>query len=180
MAKKNTHTIELKLYEMNQLFNSMDPSPFNQKDLDHDAEEYIVSSAQEFPVNEPMALRIHLEEWPAVDPTDQIGEAIHNYFNYRAKMSHLEFKLLLKQGRTTLLIGLIFLGVCLILKVLVEEYAHSAWAGFLKESLTIAGWVAMWRPMQTYLYDWWPLSRREKIFQKLAKMSVKVTRHIKA
>jgi len=33
--------IELELHEPNQLFNSMDPSPFHDKDLDGDAEELV-------------------------------------------------------------------------------------------------------------------------------------------
>ena len=37
--------IELNLSRLNQLFNSLDPSPFHERDLDQDAEEYIVSSA---------------------------------------------------------------------------------------------------------------------------------------
>jgi hypothetical protein len=40
-----TGLIELKLSGLNQLFNSMDPSPFHERDLDHDAEEFIVSWA---------------------------------------------------------------------------------------------------------------------------------------
>ena len=47
-------------------------------------------------------------------------------------------------------------------------------ASVLKESLTIAGWVAMWRPMQIYLYDWWPLVRRGRIFDKMSRMKVEV------
>ena len=42
------------------------------------------------------------------------------------------------------------------------------WAAIIRESLTIAGWVAMWRPMQIYLYDWWPLLRLGKVFQGLS------------
>jgi len=34
--------------------------------------------------------------------------------------------------------------------------------------------VAMWRPMEIYLYDWWPLRRRSKIFAKLSHMPVEV------
>jgi len=48
---------------------------------------------------------------------------------------------------------------------------------FLTQSLTIAGWVAMWRPMEIYLYSWWPLRRRGKIFDKLSRMPVEVRRH---
>jgi hypothetical protein len=42
--------------------------------------------------------------------------------------------------------------------------------------LTIAGWVAMWRPMQIYLYDWWPVRRRGRVYAKLSEMPVQVVR----
>jgi hypothetical protein len=56
--------IELKLRDMRQLFNSMDPSPFQMRDLDDDAEEFIVSWAHAYSLEEPITLRIQLEEWP--------------------------------------------------------------------------------------------------------------------
>jgi hypothetical protein len=40
--------------------------------------------------------------------------------------------------------------------------------------LTIAGWVAMWRPMEIYLYDWWPLRRKSRLYQKLSQMPVQM------
>ena len=67
------HTISLKLRDTNQLFNSMDPSPFIEKDLDDDAEEFIVSWAQEFPPNAAIKLRIHLDQWPAKTPKKWSG-----------------------------------------------------------------------------------------------------------
>jgi hypothetical protein len=38
----------------------------------------------------------------------------------------------------------------------------------------ILGWVAMWRPLQIVLYDWWPIRHRALVFDKLAKMPVEV------
>jgi hypothetical protein len=72
------HTISLKLRDMNQLFNSMDPSPFIEKDLDDDAEEFIVSWAQEFSPKAPLKLRIYLDQWPTEDPKELIRTAVHN------------------------------------------------------------------------------------------------------
>ena len=110
----HSHSIMLKLRDMNQLFNSMDPSPFIEKDLDDDAEEFIVSWAHEFPPGEPVKLCIYLEQWPAEDPKELIREAVHNYFAHRAKLTDLEFRRLMKQGRTSLFIGLSFLAACLV------------------------------------------------------------------
>ena len=87
----HSHRIKLMLRDMNQLFNSMDPSPFNDQDLDKNAEEFIVGWAHEYPPNEPVTLRIQLEQWPPEDPTLLIQEAVHNYFAYRAKLNDQEF-----------------------------------------------------------------------------------------
>jgi len=50
----------------------------------------------------------------------------------------------------------------------------------LRESLTIAGWVAMWRPIEIYLYEWWPLRHNGKIYEKMSRMKVDVRRRGKA
>jgi len=159
---------------MSQLFNSMDPSPFIEKDLDDDAEEFILGWAQEFPPGASIRLRIYLEQWPAEDPNELIRTAVHNHFAHRAEITDLEFKRLLKQGRTSLIIGLLFLAACLLLSRALLGKDGGTWATVLRESLTIAGWVAMWRPMQIYLYDWWPLRRRSRVFRKLSHMPVEV------
>ncbi len=170
---RRLHSIRLKLRDINQLFNLMDPSPFIEKDLDDDAEEFIVGWAQEFPPDAAVELHIELEQWPAEDPTGPVTEAVHHHFAHKAELTDLEFSALLKQGRISLLIGASCLAVCLGLSSLLNS-AAGTWARILKESLTIAGWVAMWRPMQIYLYDWWPLRRRSRIYAKLSQMPVEV------
>jgi len=176
----NPHIISLKLRDQNQLFNSMDPSPFIEKDLDDDAEEFIVSWAQEFSPNAPIKLRIYLDQSSAEDPKELIRTAVHNHFAHRAKIIDLEFKRLLKQGRASLVIGLVFLAACLLLGKILLGNESGTWAAVVRESLTIAGWVAMWRPMQIYLYDWWPLLRRSRIYAKLSHMPVEVVQNGKS
>ncbi len=94
----HAHVIKLKLRDMHQLFNSMDPSPFIERDLDDNAEEFIVSWAQEFPPSAPVRLRVYLEQWPAEDPTGLIRQAVHAYFSHRAELTEREFRRLMKQG----------------------------------------------------------------------------------
>ncbi len=171
-----SHSIKLKLRDLSQLFNLMDPSPFIEKDLDDEAEEFIVSWAEEFSPRARLDLRVYLERWPEQDPTELIRQAVHNYFTYRAELTKLEFKHLMKQGRTSLFIGLSFLATCLAVIETLLRGEQGAWAGVLRESLTIAGWVAMWRPMQIYLYDWWPVQRRGRIYAKLSQIPVEVVR----
>jgi len=169
------HRIELNLQSLNQLFNTMDPSPFHEKDLDHDAEEFIVSWMREFPLDESVRLVVHLNEFPrGGEPQPVIEKAVQNYFAYRSKLNWLEFKHLMKDGRQSLITGLLFLTACLAASSFLAGRGSGAFEGLARESLTIAGWVAMWRPMEIYLYDWWPLRRRGKLFEKLSRIQVEV------
>ena len=151
----------------------MDPSPFHEKDLDHDAEEFIISWAQEFPRKDPISLLVHVNELPAYgDGQPDLETAIHHYFAYRAKLNQLDFRHLLRQGRVSLLIGLGFLAGCLLISELLLRKNGGTLSIVLRESLTIAGWVAMWRPMQIFLYDWWPLRRMGRLFEKMSRMHI--------
>jgi len=86
--------IEISLSRLSQLFNSLDPSPFHERDLDHDAEDYIVGSAEEAPRQQPLALVIHLpaDQLPTQGLPD-LREAIHNYFAYRRDQEHVDHRL---------------------------------------------------------------------------------------
>src|SRR2546425_2579831 len=78
--KPAARRIELNVKDITQLFNSMDPSPFHEKDLDHDAEEFIISWAQEFHRKDPLELVVHLERFPTEhEPQKLIEQAVHNY-----------------------------------------------------------------------------------------------------
>ncbi len=171
------HRIEIKLRDINQLFNTMDPSPFHEKDLDDDAEEFIVSWAREFPISEPVILTIHLPATcPVREPDPLIEAAVQHYFMYRAGIVRMEFHRLMREARQSLIIGLAFLSVCLVIAGLLGQHGPETVREVIREGLTIAGWVAMWRPLQMYLYDWWPVRRRWKILNKLGRMKVEIHR----
>jgi len=166
--------IELHLSGIAQLFNSMDPAPFHHKDLDPDAEEFIESWALEYPRHSRYEITIYLEEAPAADAKAVVAEAIGNYYEYKAGLLERELSQLLRQGRDSLAIGLAFLAACLLAADALKRYAAGAFLAILRESLTIGGWVGMWRPLQIFLYDWWPLVRRRRVYQNLSRAEIRV------
>ncbi|OIR14929.1 hypothetical protein GALL_40450 [mine drainage metagenome] len=173
--RDSTGLIEVRVREVAQLFNSMDPSPFHERDLDADAEEFIISWAHEHPRAPQLKLVVHLTRPPVEGNAEQrVREAVHHYFAYRARLNWLEFKQLMRQGRTALVVGFSFLAVCFGLGQVIAGQGSGTWRDLLREGLTIIGWVAMWRPLQIYLYDWWPLRRRGLVFRKLSVMDVEV------
>lgn len=165
--------MEISVSRISQFFNSLDPSPFYEKDLDDDAEEYLVSWAQELPHDAPLSLTIHLRE-SLKDPNelDWVPQAISRHFKGRARFAEFEFRNLMRQGRMSLAIGLICMVLFLLVAQALAATSSGVFPSLLRESLMIAGWVAMWKPMQIYLYDWWPLLGRVRLYERMSAMPV--------
>lgn len=168
------HRIEIRIQELSQLFNSMDPTPFHHKDLDPDAEEFLVSWAQEHPHEAELEILIHLAGKAPADSEAVVREALGNYFSYRAEHTRREFRQLMQRGRRSLMIGLGFLAACLLVAEQIGRLGGGTFPTILRESVIIGGWVAMWRPLEIFLYDWWPLTRRERMFEKLARAEIRI------
>jgi len=167
--------IELELRDLAQLFNSMDPSPFHERDLDPKAEEFIVGWANDYPRGTPLELIVHLTQTPE-DPTlvAKVEPAIQLYFADLVQVTRRELRTLLSIGRASLLIGLAFLALCTIASRLVGNLGEQPFYRIGAFGLEIAGWVAMWRPFEIFLYDWWPILRRRRQYRRLARMPVSV------
>lgn len=167
--------IELRLRELAQLFDSFDPAPFHEKDLDRDAEEFIVSWALEHPPDAPLVFRLHLpRDQQRFEPERVVVEAVHNYFAYRSGIARLDVRRTLQHGRQSLLLGLTFLVACMGLRELWRGLGVGDWGPIVDEGLLILGWVAMWKPLELLLYDWWPVLRRKRTYDNLARMRIEV------
>ena len=167
--------MELRLRELAQLFNSMDPSPFIDRDLDQDAEEFILGWARELPAGRDFELVVHLAVAPPADRAAGAEDAVRRYFASRGEMKGRELRQLLRRGRISLFAGLLFLGVCYLLGLAIGHLALlGAFSAVGREGLVIVGWVAMWRPLEIFLYDWWPLREEQVMFGRLARMSVRL------
>jgi hypothetical protein len=173
----NCQVIEVHVAELNQLFNAIDPAPFRQRDLDPDAEEFIVSWARELHSDEPLALVVHLDR-PAGLPEEPaiLRDAIREFFSQRAQVSRRRLRQLFQRGRKSLVIGITFLSASLLLgDVIARLLGEGRVGGLLREGLLIGGWVAMWRPIEVFLYDWWPIRADAQLADRLSAMPVRMS-----
>lgn len=168
--------IEIRLAELRQLFNAIDPSPFRERDLDPRAEQFIVEWASDLPIEKPWALVVHLSR--AAGRTDEaasLREAIHEYFGQRVVSSTRRLRELFRRGRISLLIGLAFLTASIAVGDAVAGYLGDGGLGeVIREGFLIGGWVAMWRPLEVFLYDWWPIRADARLLQRLSTIPVRI------
>ena len=76
--------------------------------------------------------------------------AIENFFQFQAMMASRAIRSLLNEGKISLLLGFLFLIVCIGTGAVVSLAFHNHLRAVVLEGLSIIGWVAMWRPIQIF------------------------------
>jgi hypothetical protein len=171
--------IEVHVTDLKQLFDSLDPTPFHKRDLDPKAEEFIAGWARELETSKPLGLLVHADRaGHSPKATEIVHTAVRDHFRRKGDVAGQRLRQLFRQGRTSLVIGLAFLAGCLVVADIVEGVLpNSRLMAILRESLIIGGWVAMWRPIEIFLYDWWPIRDEARLFGRLSEMIVRVLPH---
>jgi hypothetical protein len=169
-------SIQVRVSDISQLFDTLDPFPFPERDLDRDAEEFIVSWARELPHDQPLKIVLHV---PAAElqkhKPEEIRNAMNRYFDYRAGVISRDLNELFRVGRLSLGIGLTVLAAALGLTQLIAGlFSMTPLGRFFEESLIIVAWVANWRPIEIFLYDWWPIVRKRNLYRRLAQATVEL------
>lgn len=171
----NCRIIEVHIDAMSQLFNSMDPSPFHKKDIDPDAAEYIVASAQNFSARESIGLVLYLDQAAGVPDEGRIvGDAVREYFARESEYARRRIHRLLRRGWMSLFIGFAFLAGAFVVSTFLTRLAAESLRPLVREGLLIGGWVAMWRPLEIFLYDWWPIAGERRLHDRLSRMAVRI------
>lgn len=170
--------IELRVDDVAQLFQTLDPFPFREKDLNQEAEDYIVGWAREMPATRPIVIVIHLPDTEAqAKAARELGPALAHYFADRASAVQRDINELFRIGRRSLVISIPILVACLLAAHFLSEQFDPKYKTLVEESFLILGWVANWRPIEIFLYDWWPLMRRRNLFRRLAQAKVAIKRY---
>ncbi|MBB5575914.1 MULTISPECIES: hypothetical protein [Rhizobium] len=173
---ENPYTILVQVDRAARLFNSLDPTPFRERDLDREAERFIVEWAQEAPSNAMLEIVIQLTgEEAGTAAIETLQQALCYNFQDRAAQAYREVRELLREGRRALVIGIPVLALSIVASQIISNLAGpAAPAKVISESLLIFGWVANWRPLEIFLYGWWEIARRRRLYQRLAAANVRV------
>jgi hypothetical protein len=172
----NCELIEVRVTELRLLFNPIDPSPPPEKDLDSRAEEFIVAWARSARRDAQLALQVDVSNPFPPEEASTVGAAVHEFFRQRSLSSDRRLAQLFWVGRTSLIIGVAFLAIAVTVASLIDRALGDRPVGALiRETLVIGGWVAMWRPLEIFLYDWWPIRAERKLYERLSLMPVRVT-----
>jgi hypothetical protein len=104
-----------------------------------------------------------------------LRDAIHEFFSQRAEAYRRRLRELFRVGRTSLVIGLVAVTSAIALGDFLAALMKGSRIGeIVRESLAIGGWVSMWRPLEIFLYDWWPIRTEARLSDRLGAMPVRI------
>ncbi len=167
--------IELVLRNVMQLFNSLDPSPFHEKELDPDAEEYIFNAVVDQPKKIPVKMAIYIPEESITGNTrESIILGIHNHFIYKSSVSDRELRRLFERGRLVLVIAIGILLMTLLARQILSTLEQDLLIRMAGEGFLILGWVTLWEPAYIFIYGWWPIVQKRRIYTQITTMEIEV------
>ena len=125
----------------------------------------------------PIRILVHMPAAEAPgDNAKMLEQAVGRYFSYRVSILTKDLKELFRVGRYSLGVGLVVLSLCVIGgRLVVRTFWPGEIGALFNEGLVILGWVANWRPIEIFLYDWWPIVRHRNILKRLARAEIVVS-----
>ncbi len=160
------------VHNLAQMFNSLDPSPFWDRDLDREAAEFIEEEFSDKRGARHWRLIVHASE--GADLTADLHSAVGRYYQRMAGSTRRLLREQMKLGQLSLLGGSVIFLLSMSARRIFSTLLPHGTSRLLDEGLIILAWLALWRPAESLVYGWVPLWRKWKLYQRLAAMHVSV------
>lgn len=164
--------IQVRVLTVYELFNPVDPSPMEQRALDTEVADWIEEWAEELEDRGPVTLEVYVADDSAAGREEPATAGLRGHFQYREWQLDRQLRRLLREGRISLLIGVIAMSAFTAASRLIGESDYTL-VQIAHDGLSVLGWVAMWKPLNIFLYEWWPVRRERRACQRLAEATVR-------
>jgi hypothetical protein len=168
---RSAASVSIHVRDLSQMFNSLDPSPFWDRDLDHNAAAFIEDEFSDKRSAAIWHLNVHTQANAAL--ANDLQKAVENYYGRMASAARRELIEHRRLGHIALLVGLAVFALSITARELLLR-AVTALPQVLGEGLIILGWISLWRPTEMLAYEWVPLVRKRRLYERLAALQVAV------
>lgn len=149
------------------------PLPLPYRKLNAEVLEYLEDVAQQMPKGEKARIVVYLpmeEIQPGLE--QRVNKVLDIYQDARLAKLKREEKRALGASLSALTWGFAFMLVCQIIGVLGNFPEHPTLTNTISEGFLVLGWVALWKPFETLLFEWRPSVQRRKLHECMAEMPV--------
>jgi hypothetical protein len=174
MRNLPSHDIRLELSDLRELFVAPELDPLAGQPFANSGIDRILSVSRARP-NWPVRATLVLPAAARADDLElRTRAALEQYCDSRLTQIGHDATSLRHEGFATLWRGVLFLACCMLAARLVGEprFLPDIVGRFLNEGFIIAGWVALWYPLDVLLYQRWPLWRERRLYQRVRDMTL--------
>ena len=150
---------------------AMDPSPLHERALDVEVADWIEEWAEDIDSKDPMELEISIVDGRLDGREEAIAMGLLSHFEYREWQADRQFRKLMREGRISLVIGLLALAGFDAVSRLIGSSGNPV-IEVIHEGFAVLGWVSMWKPLEMLLYDWWPIRHHRRACARLADATI--------
>jgi hypothetical protein len=181
MSKEQLHEITFQLDDIQELF--VDPEPGSDRYVS--GMDYLYGEVRVHTrVYTPSRRYRATIELPGEKITEGILEStrakIQRYCQFKAEQNHKDLRVLRLQGWDSFRRSLWVALIAVVLGLGASAYSQSGINSVLEAILLFiaafcalgAGWVAVWMPFETFLYDGWPFQQNMRIYQQIAEAEI--------
>lgn len=159
----DTATIELRVAHAGQLLVRHEATSFRAQRIDDEATAWLLDAVRAAPRGAPLRVVIRVvAEADDDDTTRALTDAVRAQMTWERERVQRQLQAHARSTRFQMTLGAVLLVGFLSLAEVVSVTPVGHLRQIVREGLVIMGWVALWRPLEALLYDWWPLvaSRR--------------------
>ena len=170
-------TVHVRVRQLSQLFNSFDPSPFWDRDLDRSAAQYIEAEFDDRPRDHDWILEVVTEDDQQYRATD-IQQALKVYYQRLAESTLRQQRRRVRAGQWAMAAGLVVFALSTVGRDLLSRRLSDGLPRLLDDGLIIIAWIAVWLPLEQLISDVLPMLRDRRFYARLAGVRVHL-RHAK-
>jgi hypothetical protein len=163
--------IEIRVGDLAQLFDPLDPSPTHRRALARSVASYILARAEAQGGQEPLRLVVYGPESLRTQAAE-IVQGIQEHFRVAHAKGQRRFARRMRIGGVTLVGGLVVLALSVALRSLLRSAYPGSMADGIGEGLLILGWVAMWWPVHILLFEHFESHLDHAVLDRLARVQV--------
>lgn len=165
-------TVSIHVRDLAQMFNSLDPSPFWDRDLDYEAAAFIEGEFSEKLSAETWHLHVHAQEGVAL--AADLQAAVEHYYERLARSARRRLREDMRLGELALIGGLLIFLLSMSARSILTSLLPGGAPRMLDEGLIILAWLALWRPAESLVYGWISPYRQRRLYERLEAIRVSV------
>ncbi len=170
-AAKKAFTIQVAVNQYDELFNRLDPTPLHQRDLAPDLMAFLKECSEEIPFRYQINLLINVSQENRDSLVERkVLEGFRHYFLYEINVISDQLRHTRRRALKYVLVSFLSITSAALLRGLLEE---NLIMNYLREGLTIGGWVFLWEAISVSFIQSDPINRLKTHLRRLQQADIR-------